>query len=83
MSLWQISYKSIMKIPKKRQTQIHKICQRGSKFDVVFFLFNEGREDPNTTVSVPTTARQRNAINMSFGWGADDGPKLNAGLVAL
>ena len=28
-------------------------------------------------------ARQRNSIKMTFRWGADDGPPLNAGLVAL
>ena len=38
-----------------------KFCQRGSKFDNVFF-FNEGREDLNTTMSGPSSARQRNVI---------------------
>ena len=41
---------------------------------VFFFLFcflvDEGRKDPNTTISGPTSARQQ-------------GPTLNAGLVAL
>ena len=27
-----------------------------------FILFDEGRKDPNTTISGPTSARQRNAI---------------------
>ena len=27
-----------------------------------FFLVDEGREDPNTTISGPSSARQRNAI---------------------
>ena len=32
---------------------------RGSpKFDVFFFLVEEGREDPNTTISGPSSARQ-------------------------
>ena len=32
---------------------------------------------------IPSSARQRNAISMAFRWPADDGPTLNAGLVAL
>ena len=36
----------------------------------VCFLVDEGRKDPNTTISGPTSARQQ-------------GPTLNAGLVAL
>ena len=31
----------------------------------------------------PSSARQRNAINMAFRWRANDDPTLNAGLVAL
>ena len=31
----------------------------------------------------PSSARQRNTIKMAFRWRADDGPTLNAGLVAL
>ena len=50
-----------------------KFCQRGSSFDNVFFV-EEGREDPNTTLSGPS---------MAFHWRADDGPTLIAGLVAL
>ena len=37
------------------------------------FLVDEVREDPNTTISGPSSARQC----------AGDGPTLNAGLVAL
>ena len=48
-------------------------CQRGSNFDNVFVLVDEERGDPSTTISGPLTACQRNA---------DDGPTLNAGLVA-
>ena len=58
-----------------------KFCQRGSNFENVFFY--EGIEDPNTTISGPLLARQRNAISMAFRWRADDGPTLNAGLVTL
>ena len=31
-----------------------KFCQRGSDFDNGFFLVDEGRDDPNTTISGPT-----------------------------
>ena len=40
-----------------------KYCQRGSKFDNVFFLFFcEGIKDPNVTINGLSSARQRNAI---------------------
>ena len=42
-----------------------KINRGGSNFDnvfLLFFLIDEGREDPNTTISGPSFARQRNAI---------------------
>ena len=62
-----------------------KFCQRGSNFNnvVFFFLADEGWEDPNTTISGPSSARQQNAIEMAFRWHADNDPPLNAGLVAL
>ena len=64
------------------------LAQRGSKRDnVLFFVllfFSSGRrEDPNTTICGLTSARKRNAIKMVFRWRTDDGPTLNAGLVAL
>ena len=45
-------------------SRIQKICQRGYKFDVffLFFLVDEGREGPNTTISQPSSVCQRNAI---------------------
>ena len=46
-----------------------KICQMGSNFDNVFifyFLVDEGREDPSTTISEPSSTRQRNAIKWRF-----------------
>ena len=46
------------------------------------FLADDGREDPSITISGPSSACQRNAIK-SFRWRADNGPTLNAGLVAL
>ena len=45
-------------------------------------FFDEGRERSSTTISGPSSARQQNAI-MAFRWHADDGPTLNAGLVAV
>ena len=51
-------------------------------FFVLFFflggggLVNEGRKDPNTTKSGPSSVRQRNAIEMVFSLLADDGPTL-------
>ena len=47
------------------------------------FAVYEGREDPNTTISAPSSARHRNAILMTCRWRAKDGPTLNKGLVAL
>ena len=41
------------------------------------------REDRNATKSGPSSVRQQNAIEMAFRWRADNGPPLNAGLVAL
>ena len=40
--------------------------QRGSDFDNVFFLVDEGRDDPNTTISGPTSARQQTPLKWSF-----------------
>ena len=36
-----------------------------SNFDN-FFVVDEGREDPNTTISGPSSARQRNTIKWCF-----------------
>ena len=59
-----------------------KFCQRGLNSYYVF-LVDEGKEDPNTTKSWPSSTRQRNAIVMAFPLRADDGPTLNAGSVTL
>ena len=48
-----------------------------------FFLVGEGIEDSNTVINGSLSARQGNTIEMAFRWWADDGPTLNAGLVAL
>ena len=39
--------------------------------------------DPNSTISRPPLARQRNAISMTFFMHSVDGHTLNAGLVAI
>ena len=57
---------------------IQKVLSEGSNFDN-FFLVYEVRKDPNTTGNGPSSARQSTALR----WRADDGPILNAGLVAL
>ena len=36
--------------------------QRGSKFYNVFFLVDEGIEDPNSAINGPSSPRKRNAI---------------------
>ena len=58
---------------------------RGGSTWTTFFIveFINGREDPSTTVSGLSSARQRNAISMAFRGRADGGPTLNAGLEAL
>ena len=48
----------------------------------VFYLVDEGIENRNTAINGPLSVHQRNAIKMAFRWRADDGPTLNAGLVA-
>ena len=63
--------------------RIQKVLPEGSNTYKGFFLFFFRREDPNTTISGPSLARQRNAILMAFCWRTDYGPILNAGLVAL
>ena len=50
---------------------------------ITFFLVVKGSEDTNTAINGPSSARQRNAIKMAFRWRADNGPTVNAGLVAL
>ena len=47
------------------------------------FLVDEGRENPNTSKSGPSSAYQQNAFKMAFCWRVDGGSTLNASLVAL
>ena len=46
-------------------------------------FLDDGREDPNSTKSRPSSARLRNAIEMAFRWRVENGPSLNVGLVVL
>ena len=50
-----------------------KFCLRGSNFDNVFSTVDEWGEDPNNTISGPSSTHQRNTIKMVFRWRADDG----------
>ena len=50
---------------------------------LTLFLVDEGRDDPNTTKSGPSSVHMRNAIKMAFRWRADGCQTLNAVLVAL
>ena len=54
-------------------------CQRCPTLTTLFYSW---WEDQNTTISGPSSVRQRNAIKMAFCWRVHDGPTLNAGLVA-
>ena len=49
----------------------------------LYFLVDEGIDDPNTTINGLSPAHQPNAILMALRWRADDCPTLNTGLVAL
>ena len=62
-----------------------EFCQRGGPTSTTFFffLFDEGREDPNTTISGAIIGPPAKRHLMAFLWRADDGPLLNADLVAL
>ena len=46
-------------------------------------LIGGERIQTHTTISGPSSARQRNAIEMAFSWRAEDGLAMNAGSVAL
>ena len=49
----------------------------------LYIVVNEGREDPNTTLSRPSLARRKTPFYMAFRCRAHDGQTLNAGFVAL
>ena len=56
---------------------------RGGSILTTFFKLMGWRGDRNATKSGPSSACQQNDIEMAFLWHADNGPPLNAGLVAL
>ena len=81
--------KRLLKHFNRRQTQMTScadpesfVKSRGAP-NLIFYFVDRGIEDPNTAINGPSTARQRNTIEMAFRWRADDGPTLCAGLVAL
>ena len=59
-------------------SRYRKFCQRGSYFDGFFLMVDEGWEDQNVTISGPSSACQRNAIQMAFHWRADDDKTLGS-----
>ena len=59
-----------------------KFCQRESKFDG-FFLIDGGDRGSKYRFNWAIIGPPANAFEMAFRWRADDGPTLNAGLVAL
>ena len=68
-------------------TDPESFCQRGSDTDNVFlsflFVFLVEKRGVKCHYKGPSSARERNAIQMSICWWADDGQTWNAGLVAL
>ena len=67
-----------------KHARIHYVVSEGVQIWQQFFFLSVfiWWEDPNTTISGTTSARQWNAIEMAFRWRANNGP-MNAGLVAL
>ena len=68
------------------QKVLSEVIQIRQSFFLTFFFklvgAGGGGQDPKPTKST-TWVRQQNAIYMAFRWRVDDGPTLNAGLVAL
>ena len=64
-----------------RGSRLLKALSEASKFDNVF-LVDEGKEDPNTAINRHHRPASETPL-LAFRWRADDGPTLNAGLVAL
>ena len=59
-----------------------KFCQIGSNL-TTFLLVDEGRKDQNITLSGPSSAHKRKGHSNGVSLACDDGPTLNAGVVAL
>ena len=60
-----------------------KFHQRGPNSDNFFLMRRENIQIDNCNLNGPSSARQRNVIQLAFRWRADDDPTLNAVLVAL
>ena len=60
-----------------------KFCLRESIFDNICFLVDEGTDHPNTAINGSSSACQGKAIEIASRWRANNGPTLNAVLVAL
>ena len=65
-------------IPKEACADPENFVRRGQ---ILTKFVYEGRENPNTTISGRSSARQRRAIKMAFRWRVDVGPSLKTGLV--
>ena len=64
--------------------RIQKILLEGVQLKCSFFnVVDEGWEDPNTTISGPSSAFKEMPRKWLFRWHTDDGPTLNAGSGAL
>ena len=60
-----------------------KFCQRGVQLWQRWSGEGGYKYHYKQAISWPSSTRQRNAIKIAFRWRADDGPTLNADLVAL
>ena len=62
-----------------------KFCQKCPNLITFFLVVDEGIEDTNITINGPSSARteKRHLLYMAFHWRADNGPQLNADLVAM
>ena len=70
------------KSTKKKTPYAQKVRSRGGP-TLFSSFFSCRREDPDTTLSGPSSARQRNAIYMAFRWRAHDIPTIIASSVSL
>ena len=63
--------------------RILKVLPEGVQLWHLFFLIDEGRKAPNTTLSGLLLACQQNPLKKSFYWQAMDDSTWNSGLIAL
>ena len=62
ITFYLTAVKEVIKILEHYMRGSRKFCQKGSNFDVFYFLVDEGRDDPNTTKS----GNRRPASKMPF-----------------